>query len=146
MSTIKIGNGNTTVNEGVLTGSTLDVDNGNNTVTLLAGSTNDIITIGNGNDTLNADGLSHSTITSGNGNATIHAGTNDTITIGKGADRIIYDGLTPHFTLPASLSVSEEGKIGLPITLGAASLGHEVVIGFRANQDVITLDTSDFAD
>src|SRR5438270_133705 len=117
MSTIKIGNGNTTVNEGVLTGSELDVGNGNDTITLLAGS--------------------DSTITVGNGTATIHAGTNDTITIGKGADRIIYDGLTPHFTVPASLSVSEEGKIAFPITLGAASLGHEVVIGFRANQDVI---------
>src|SRR5437764_411742 len=108
MSAIKIGNGNTTVNEGILTGSTLDIGNGNNLV--FAGS--------------------DSTISVGNGNATVHAGTSDTITIGKGADRIIYDGLTPHFTVPASLTVDEEGHIGFPIALGAASLGHEVVIGF----------------
>src|SRR5947199_80931 len=145
MATIKIGNGNTTVNVGVLTGSTLDVGNGSDTVTLLDGSTNDIITLGGGSDTLNAGNLSHSTIIVGNGTATIHAGTNDTITIGQGADRIIFDGLTPQFTIPTSLSVSEEGSIALPITLGAPALGHELIIGFRPNQDTIVLDTGDFA-
>jgi hypothetical protein len=82
MTTITIGNGNTTVNEGVLTGTTLDVGNGDDTITV-AGS-GDTLQIGNGDDTLNAGGLNSSSITLGNGEDTVTAGSNDTITVGNG--------------------------------------------------------------
>jgi hypothetical protein len=82
MTTIAIGNGNTIVNEGVLTGSTLDVGNGDDTITV-AGSA-DTLNIGNGDDTINAGGLNGSSITLGNGEDTVTAGSNDTITVGNG--------------------------------------------------------------
>jgi hypothetical protein len=235
MATITVSSSNTTVDEGVVTLSTVNITGSNDTVTLDPGSTNDTVAITGSNDTLTANGLSHSTITAGNGtdptvtangdsnsitvgdgsntiNAgshasitignginvvtaganstigpgahrddgndkvtagpsstitlgtgndlvfagasstitvgngtdTIHAGTTDNITIGHGADVILYDGLTPQFTVPASLSVNEEGSIALPITLSPPSLGNEVISGFRTNQDEIELDTADF--
>src|SRR5947207_1961117 len=162
MATITIGNGNQVVDEGVLTGSTMISGNGHDVVTAGANSTiqggdhgdngkdtvtagpHSTIRLGDGNNTVFAG--SDSTITVGNGTAAIHAGTSDTITIGHGADLIKFDGFTPTFTLPATVTVDEEGSVALPITIGAPALGHEVINGFRSQQDVIALDTADFAD
>jgi hypothetical protein len=153
--TIQVGNGN----DIVTAGANAAITAGQGSSTISAGA-NSSITAGDGNNSLTAG--PNSTITGGNGPDTVHAGANtvikmgngpdnisagtsDTITIGRGADEVSYDGLTPNFSVPKSLSVNEENSIALPITLLPPSLGNEVVNGFNFHNDVIRLDTADFA-
>jgi hypothetical protein len=130
MPTITIGNGNITVDEGVLTGTTLDVGNGNDSITLDSGSTNDIVNVGGGTDTLNFYNLSHSTITLGNGSITLIAnGDGNTINAGSGSYTITAEGNNDTIAL-------NDGFNTINMIVGTGGSGDHISIG-NGNDTVI---------
>lgn len=171
--TIKVGNGadiitigdndSLTVGNGpdiITAGNNDKIVDGNGADTITAG-TNSNITDGNGPDNITAGPNStivagtgqdvvhaghDSTITLGSGTDTVHAGTTDNITfVRAGQDTIDYDGLTPAFTVPAAtVNVSEEQPVAIPITILPPSLGNEVINGFKTANGIIAFDTNDF--
>src|ERR1700722_61227 len=148
--TITVGNGNDTVTGGASDKITLG--NGNDAVTgggssdsVTAGNGNDAIavganskvTTGNGNDTITAG--NSSTVTAGNGNDAITAGTDSTITAGNGNDTVTagagssvsagnHGAIVPTLSLPASLTLNEDGSVAVPITVSVGPPSETVTV------------------
>jgi hypothetical protein len=126
MTTITIGNQNTTEDLGVVTNSTVNVGNGDDNLTFDPGSTNDIITIGQGDDTIVAAGLNASSVAFiGNGDDTVTLGSDDTLTLGNGVDTITAGSFD-------TISVGNGGGVGDTITAGS---NDTIAIG-NGNNDI----------